>query len=275
MESVCTLNEFLTAMEHGCQYHTSIVFFNRAQARHIVLPRSRVIHSTPFCDAMKLPQGGRARCMRCRDLALKKIRNSGQPLSGHCICGLYEYCHPVYYENELCCVIFVGNILKNQNCLQRLSGLAPEDPLIETLQQDMSEEDCIQIARAVESYIHLLLRLEPPALDSPNAIVNALKSYIDQDFCQDIQLEELADLYHYNEKYMGSLFKQHMGVSFHTYLNEKRLEYARYQLRKTRDSITDISIQSGFNTVTYFNRLFKKRYGCSPLQYRSQKHKKI
>lgn len=274
MESVYNLSEFLTAMEHGCQYHTSIVFFNRAQARHIALPWSRVIHSTPFCDAMKLLPGGRTRCMRCRDLALKKIKDSGQPLSGHCICGLYEYCHPVFYQDQLCCTIFIGNIQQDPGRLQRLSGLAPDDPLLKTLQQDMTEADCIRIARAVESYIHLLLRLEPPALDSPNTIVNALKAYIDQDFCQDIQLEELAGLYHYNEKYMGSLFKQHMGVSFHTYLNEKRLEYARQQLRKTRDSITDISIRSGFNTVTYFNRLFKKHYGCSPSQYRSQKHKK-
>lgn len=274
MESVCTLNEFLTAMEQGCQYHTSIVFFNRAHARHVALPRSRVIHSTPFCDAMKLPPNGRTRCMRCRDMVLKKIQASGQALSGHCICGLYEYCHPVFHQEQLCCVIFVGNIQRDSNRLQQLSGLMPEDPLLKTLQQDMTEEDCIRIAKAVESYIHLLLRLEPPALDSPNVIVTALKAYIDQDFRQDIRLEELAQLYHYNEKYMGSLFKRHMGMSFHAYLNKKRLEYARQQLRETKDSITDISTRAGFNTVTYFNRLFLKSYGYSPSQYRSKKRKK-
>ena len=67
------------------------------------------------------------------------------------------------------------------------------------------------------------------------------------------------------------LFKQQMGMSFNEYLNEKRLEYGKERLRRSKDSVLEISANAGFRNVTYFNRMFKRRYGISPTQYRRER----
>ena len=75
-------------------------------------------------------------------------------------------------------------------------------------------------------------------------------------------------LFNYNEKYIGKLFKAQTGFTVKEYLNRRRLDTAEQLLRNTKLSITEISSKSGFNNVTYFNRLFKKHFNFSPKNYR-------
>ena len=98
----------------------------------------------------------------------------------------------------------------------------------------------------------------------------ALKEYADAYYGQDLSLTALARLYHYNEKYLGRLFRQQMGLSFHAYLNARRLRQAAALLESTNRTVTDIAAAAGFNTVTYFNRQFRSFYGISPTEYRKK-----
>ena len=59
-----------------------------------------------------------------------------------------------------------------------------------------------------------------------------------------------------------------MGVSFTTYLCDFRLNIAARLLVTTDDSILSISERTGFNNLSYFNRLFKKAYEMTPVQFR-------
>jgi YesN/AraC family two-component response regulator len=102
------------------------------------------------------------------------------------------------------------------------------------------------------------------------AVVPQVQRYVDRYYFLELSLSQLARIYHYNEKYLGRLFKQQMGMSFNEYLNEKRLEYGKERLRRSKDSVLEISANAGFRNVTYFNRMFKRRYGISPTQYRRE-----
>ena len=83
-----------------------------------------------------------------------------------------------------------------------------------------------------------------------------------------ITVSELTQVFHYNEKYLGRLFKRETGVSIHEFINNERLSLAEKLLRETNDSILSVSERAGFNNVTYFNRLFKAKHGLSPAAYR-------
>ena len=65
------------------------------------------------------------------------------------------------------------------------------------------------------------------------------------------------------------LFKDLTGMSFTAYLVNYRLEIAAKQLKETSLNIIDISTNCGFNNHSYFTRAFKKKYGMSPLKYRT------
>ena len=83
-----------------------------------------------------------------------------------------------------------------------------------------------------------------------------------------IKLSDIAQKFHYNEKYLGRLFKQKAGKSINEYIIEQRLYIAEEKLKTTQDSILNIAVSSGFLDATYFNRIFKQKHGCTPSQYR-------
>ena len=67
--------------------------------------------------------------------------------------------------------------------------------------------------------------------------------------------------------YPDSFPKHFIGIS--TNLNDARLNYACHRLENTSDSITNICLDSGFESQRTFNRVFKERYKISPSDYRS------
>ena len=59
-----------------------------------------------------------------------------------------------------------------------------------------------------------------------------------------------------------------MGSGFIEYLNDYRLTMAERLLRSSDLSVLEVAEQSGFDNLSYFNRIFKKKYGNSPGKYR-------
>ena len=65
-------------------------------------------------------------------------------------------------------------------------------------------------------------------------------------------------------------FKQNMHTTFTNYLNDYRLTIAGRLLLTTDDNILLISEKTGFNNLSYFNRLFKQQFHMTPREYRSK-----
>lgn len=275
MDELNPLCDLVQTMQYGNRFHISIEFFNRAIRSRLQLPFRHVIHATPFCDAVKLRPNGLDRCMRCKRLAIQKARKTRKPFGGYCVNGAYEYCYPVYKDETLICIIFIGNIIRDKARFLRKSKLSADDPILETMSEDIPDAVCEKITQVIASYIRMLLdTLEESTKEKPtNPTINAVRSYLDCYFFHDITLAGLAKLYHYNEKYLGALFKQQLGISFHDYLNQRRLKHARILLKSTRNSILEIAARSGFNNVTYFNRIFKSKFGITPSQFRQEQAK--
>ena len=279
MEYVSTLQELIKALEYGNKFHISIHFehIHRELVQSFSISRSHLIHSTPFCDEVKERKGLNP-CLVCKGKAMDKARKTGLPFGGLCVNGVYEFCYPVFSGGNLICIIFLGNIISDPDAFLEKSGLPADSPLLDTMEKNMSPDMCMQICSVVASYIRML-SLESKGISTGkriNATVAAVESYVEQYFYLDISLKELAEMYHYNEKYLGTLFKKQVGRSFHDYLNGRRLYRSRMLLEQSGESILSIASRVGFNNVTYFNRLFKEFYGVSPSQLRADltKHKK-
>ncbi len=92
--------------------------------------------------------------------------------------------------------------------------------------------------------------------------------YIDKNYYKDISLDEISGVLNINPYYFCRLFKNATGSSFCEYLNFVRISKSE-KLFKTNDkSIMEISLDVGFSSVTYFNRIFRKYKGCTPTVYR-------
>ena len=94
--------------------------------------------------------------------------------------------------------------------------------------------------------------------------------YINKNFEQNITLEQLAKLSNLSVSRFTTKFKQIMGVSAITYVNQVRVKRACQLLTNTKDPILSIATTCGFNNISNFNVLFKREAGCSPHEYRKK-----
>ena len=81
-------------------------------------------------------------------------------------------------------------------------------------------------------------------------------------------LAVILEPFNYNKSYICRLFKRTVGVTMTDYLNEHRLNFVANQLKLSSKSITIICNEAGFSSMPYFNKLFTKKYGMTPLKYR-------
>lgn len=95
-------------------------------------------------------------------------------------------------------------------------------------------------------------------------------SYINEHFSEKITLDAMAEEASLSKTYLSKSFKKFIGQSLFEYIQQTRVQYAGYLLKTSQESVTQIALDSGFETVSYFNRVFKKYYHMSPGQFRKE-----
>jgi AraC-like DNA-binding protein len=92
--------------------------------------------------------------------------------------------------------------------------------------------------------------------------------YIDKNYSKEISLEEISGILNLNQFYFCRLFKSAVGSSFCEYLNFVRISKSEKLFKDKGKNIMDISLDVGFSSVSYFNRVFRKIKGCTPSAYK-------
>lgn len=96
-----------------------------------------------------------------------------------------------------------------------------------------------------------------------------LLEYIDTNYTDELKLEDLANRIGFSKYHFSRLFQQYTNSSFVNYVNQRRLKVAEELLLQPELTVTDVAIQSGFNSISTFNRLFRKEKNCTPSEYRA------
>lgn len=94
--------------------------------------------------------------------------------------------------------------------------------------------------------------------------------YIENNYMNKITIADVSAEVNLSQSHFMKYFKNTMGTSFIDYLNEYRLTMASRLLLSSESSILAISEEVGYDNLSYFNRIFKKRYGMTPSAYRKR-----
>lgn len=152
--------------------------------------------------------------------------------------------------------------------LDQLSGEEPGFPrvlrLLDILYQLSLEED-----------YHLLATTSFASVKATtdSRRVRKVEEYIDEHFKEEIRLQTVSDIAGMTSTAFSRFFKLRTGRTLSDYIIDIRLGHAARQLVDTTTSVVEICYDSGFNNVSNFNRIFKKRKGCSPTTFRENYHK--
>lgn len=94
--------------------------------------------------------------------------------------------------------------------------------------------------------------------------------YIDKHISEPIMLSDLAKEFHMSSGYFSKLFKKYTSMNFTEFITTKRLNMAKELLKTTDLKSFEIAHQVGYTESRYFNQLFKKHVGCTPIEYRNK-----
>ena len=110
-------------------------------------------------------------------------------------------------------------------------------------------------------------------VESDSRRVLKVKNYISTHYQDELRLPELAGIAGMSPSAFSRFFKLHTGRNLSEYIIDLRLGYASRQLVDTAKSVSEISFACGFNNLSNFNRIFKKKKGCSPTEFRENYRK--
>lgn len=92
--------------------------------------------------------------------------------------------------------------------------------------------------------------------------------YVNEHLAEPLTLEQVSEEAGFSKYHFAHLFRDFMGVPFYRYLNQKRIMNAQKLLADPDCSVTEAAIQSGFSSISSFNRMFRQIKGCTPSKYR-------
>lgn len=117
---------------------------------------------------------------------------------------------------------------------------------------------------------HKLFEVTEKNYDRRIETIKKTLTYIQENYKEKIYISDLAGLIGMNEQYFCRFFKKAIGRSPMAYVNEYRIKKAIHYLEETDMSVTEISMESGYNNLGNFLREFRKYTGTTPAQYRKR-----
>ena len=180
-----------------------------------------------------------------------------------------HYYHPIVACPDLYCYVFLpsdSNSAQILNLLYKayLSAKNAESGY-EIYVRNYISEVWVLLYHAVKSKLHH----ESVSPDQTNDRLRLMLSYINSHYAEKISLKAIADSASISERECIRCFKKYMNLTPFKYLLEYRIDIAANLLLNSDLSITEIALQSGFDTSSYVSKTCKEFMQCSPKSYRN------
>jgi AraC-like DNA-binding protein/ligand-binding sensor protein len=245
----------------------------------------RTTHSsklTPLCALMAARSGTCAACMQSHERIMKEAAK--EPCVRPCAFGLSELAVPVRIGEDTVGFLLTGQVLREEPTEKafaefeaRVRGtgvrLAPEKlrkayfdtPVVGTNVQKAA----LRLLRIFAE--HLASLANQIVLENTHSepfLLQRTKAYINEHLDEEISLSELARRVGSSKFYICKLFKRCMGLTFTEYRARCRVERAKKMLLEPNRRVSEVAFDAGFQSLTHFNRIFRRFVGESPTDFR-------
>jgi AraC-like DNA-binding protein/ligand-binding sensor protein len=248
------------------------------------LPHRGKRHENPFCALMSEKSRACAACLRLQRRLCETAEN--QPRTLTCELGLSDTAVPVRLGERLVGFLQTGQVFRKKpteaqfartNQLIAQWGLDVEDKRIreaffETRTLGPKQYDAVvQLLSIFAQHISLVSNqlMVQKENSEPPAITRA-RQFIQDNQAEDLSLGQVARAVNMSSFYFCKMFKKSTGLHFTEYVSRVRVERAKNLLLNRNLRISEIAYEIGFQSLTHFNRVFKRIMGQSPTEFREQ-----
>lgn len=136
-------------------------------------------------------------------------------------------------------------------------------------EQAFQAETVVQLReRARSSLVTLNQHIHNWQTEKAGGVIYQAKDWIDQHYCEEVTLDEVAAKVQLSPFYFSKLFKENLGQTFIDYLTQKRIKLAKDLLINTEKTFKEICFEVGYHDPNYFSRVFKKITGLTPSEFK-------
>jgi AraC-like DNA-binding protein/ligand-binding sensor protein len=248
------------------------------------LPQHGKKTESPFCALMA--ENNRA-CAACLETQQKISEAAGAgPRTVKCFAGLCDTGVPVSVGEELLGFLQTGQVFLKKPTRAQFAKTAQqlvdwgwkvdlrrlEEAYFQTrVITPQQYESVLRLLTIFAQHLSLVsnqlmvarVNAEPPA-------ITRAKQFIQEHQADELSLGEVAHAVNTSTFYFCKLFKKSTGLNFTEYLSRVRIEKARNLLLNPNLRISEVAFAAGFQSLTHFNRIFRRIAGESPTQYRKK-----
>jgi AraC-like DNA-binding protein/ligand-binding sensor protein len=237
-----------------------------------------------FCSIMASRSKACAACLQVQQQLAEGATHAAHTVN--CIAGMSDTAVPVRMGDQLVGFLHTGQVFRRkptETQYKRVSELANEWGVLAEPEQLKQAYFATQVlsARQHESVVKLLSifaehlsiltnQMFVQAANSEPPVITRAKDFIREHQAEDLSLEQVAKAVNTSTFYFCKRFKQATGLTFTEYLSRLRIEKAKNLLLNPNLRISEIAYEVGFQSLTHFNRVFRKIAGQAPTQYRVQ-----
>ncbi len=242
------------------------------------------VHALPYCQCVKRNPNALNEC-QCRQYKLFESLGE-EPFFGTCWAGMGEYVFPIpnlYGTGRGFISVsgYKGDLVKAKAQMvkisqkydipyaelqQTYSGLMTEYPPIEEL--SVLIKPLVYMITLLLNYLHDTTTQFPEQHSSSGRLFTSICHMLKNDYSIHYSVDELARMFNCSASHISHMFLKHGGCSYHTYVNNMRINAAKLLLTSTNMNIQQISDHLGYTNSNYFSTVFKRTVGKSPREYR-------
>jgi AraC-like DNA-binding protein len=93
---------------------------------------------------------------------------------------------------------------------------------------------------------------------------------MESNYMFNLSIEQFARMAHRSTSVFKKEFTEYYGTSPGKWLTQRRLDHARRLIETSSKSVSEVAFSAGFENLSHFSRIFKEKYGVSPLQFKNQ-----
>lgn len=270
-------------LQHDIIYKLTGLVIDYVNASGEALRLSPLEHFSPCCRTIRSYQSGMEACLACARSSLRSAMLQRNVLVYQCHAGLYEVILPLFdSRNEYIGAMTSGQLLLDNeprfsqkqvfdfallhHCNpQEMWKLYSKISVISKRQLD----GLIDFLREVGDFI-TESRSKLLFMESINASdrISLVKRYVEKNYMKEIAIPAVSRKFYLSPNHFCRFFREQTGVSFIEYLNLFRISKAEELLRSSPLNIIEIAFNTGFGSISQFNRVFRNVKGMTPRQFR-------
>lgn len=237
----------------------------------------------PFCICLRQNREFQSLCHSSDRRAFRVVAKTKKPYIYRCHCGLYEIVAPIFHFGEISGYIMIGQFTDcDPKSQAEIAAAAAQYTTLSSQELQKLVQGVPRIsADLLQSYTRILtivaehLTMNNAVRPARSALAERVAGYLAQHYRERITIADLCSTYHYSRVTVMESFKKTYHTTVMHYLQEYRLTVAAELLQQGELTVKQVAAQCGFSDQNYFSRVFKARYGCSPLgRFDSRRSKK-